>query len=90
MRRWTRATAPHLDESFSVRQLADLPILLGRESARRWLINRGVLPARITPHALDQLIAMAADAASPPRADFPGSLLVRRRGGILFAETKLD
>jgi hypothetical protein len=31
---------------------------------------------------------MAADAASPPRADFPGSLLVRRRRGILFTDTK--
>jgi len=86
LRRWTRATAPRLEESFSVGRLADLPNLLARESARGWLIERGVSPADITPHALDQLIAMAADAASPARADFPGSLLVRRRRGVLFTD----
>jgi tRNA(Ile)-lysidine synthetase-like protein len=88
LRRWTRANAPRLDESFSVHQLAGLPKLLARQSSRRWLIDRGVSPAHITPRALDQLITMAADAASPPRADFPGSLLVRRRRGILFTDTK--
>jgi tRNA(Ile)-lysidine synthase len=88
LRRWTRAAAPRLAESFPVDQLADLPILIARQSVRAWLTDRGVPPAKITPHSLDRLIAMATDAASPARADFPGSLLVRRRRGILFADPR--
>jgi tRNA(Ile)-lysidine synthetase-like protein len=88
LRRWTRFAAPRLPESFPVDQLANLPLLLARQSSRTWLIDRGVSPADITPQSLDRLIAMAADAASPARADFPGSLLVRRRRGILFADPR--
>ncbi len=86
LRRWARGSAPRLEESFAVHQLADLPLLLARQSARSWMIDRGVPPGDITPQSLDQLVLMAADAASPARANFPGSLLVRRRRGQVLAE----
>jgi tRNA(Ile)-lysidine synthetase-like protein len=86
LRRWTRQTAPTLDASFPVRQLADLPGILAQPSARQWLLDRERDPRNITPHAIDQLITMAADAASAARASFPGGLAVRRRKGVIFAE----
>jgi tRNA(Ile)-lysidine synthetase-like protein len=86
LRRWTRQAAPRLDVSFPVRQLADLPAILARASAGQWLLERQIDPRQITPHAIDQLITMAADAASAARADFPGAVTVRRRKGVIFAE----
>src|SRR3984957_18141637 len=64
---------------------SSLPPPLARYAAGRWLADRGVPHDRITANACEGLIAMAADAASPPRKHFPTGLLVRRRRGIIFA-----
>jgi tRNA(Ile)-lysidine synthetase-like protein len=80
-RRWTRDSAPPLKERFPAVFLEDLPLPLARESARRWLIARGVPPAELTAHALDRLVEMATDAATPPRQKFPGNVLIHRRSG---------
>ncbi|MCC6423041.1 MAG: tRNA lysidine(34) synthetase TilS [Phycisphaerales bacterium] len=78
---WTRENAPELADSFDVRDLADLPSPLALESARKWLLARGVRPDEIFPSHLEALYRMATDAADAPRRHFPGRLLVRRRGG---------
>ena len=84
LRSWIKRTAPVLPEQFSIDMLASLPPSLARHTAGRWLADRGVPHDRITANACDQLIAMAADAAGPPRKHFPAGLLVRRRRGIIF------
>jgi tRNA(Ile)-lysidine synthetase-like protein len=83
LRQWLRKNAPTLPQQFSVDVLASLPPPLARQSARRWFLDRNIPPGRITTIACDRLIAMAADAASPPRQHFPAGLLVRRRRGII-------
>ncbi|MDB5291311.1 MAG: tilS [Phycisphaerales bacterium] len=85
LRDWARSAAPQLPASFPTSSLAALPPTLATETARRWLIARGVPPAEITPHVTDRLIQMCADAASPARAHFPGRLLVGRRRGVIAA-----
>jgi hypothetical protein len=85
LRRWIAAAAPKLAESFRVVELRSLPRLLAEESARRWLIARGVPASQLTPANLQQLLAMATDAASPPRQHFPGRLMIARRGGRISA-----
>jgi tRNA(Ile)-lysidine synthetase-like protein len=86
LREWTRSTAPALDHRFAVAELADLPDLLARESARRWLARQGAAADELAPDVLDRLVTMARDAASPARQHFPGRLLVRRRGGSIFVD----
>ena len=86
LRNWVRATAPELEAEFAIRKLADLPQVLARESARRWLSARGVPPAELTESVLDRLVDMAGDAASAPRQAFPGDVCVRRRSGLMFCD----
>src|SRR5262249_47655552 len=42
LRDWARSAAPGLEPSFPAAQLAWLPLILAHESARQWLIDRGV------------------------------------------------
>jgi tRNA(Ile)-lysidine synthase len=81
LREWTRSAAPKLPEVFAASELGELPDVLARESARRWLADRGAAAGELSPWVLDRLLRMARDAASPPRQHFPGGLLVRRRCG---------
>jgi tRNA(Ile)-lysidine synthase len=82
---WSRREAPVLEESFAVGTLSQLPEILAHESARRWLVARGAPAAELSEAVLDRLAQMAQDAASAPRMQFPGSLLVRRRRGVISA-----
>jgi tRNA(Ile)-lysidine synthetase-like protein len=79
--RSVRAAAPMLAEEFPAIALGELPRLLGRESARRWLVDCGVPMGKLDLDAIDRLRAMAADAATPSRQLFPGNVLVARRRG---------
>ena len=45
--------------------------MLGRESARRWLVSQGKGAADLPPDVLDRLREMAADAATPKTQLFP-------------------
>src|SRR6185437_9745928 len=63
LRDWARARAPELAESFAAERLRGLPAVLGHESARRWLVARGVPPGELSEGVLDRLIEMAEDAA---------------------------
>lgn len=80
-----REAAPALQECFTTDQLANLPGILARESARKWLADRAGPSAEITPAAIDRLIAMATDAATSPRQDFPGQLRVCRKSKMISA-----
>jgi tRNA(Ile)-lysidine synthase TilS/MesJ len=85
LRDWVQRAAPTLHECFAAQALHDLPELLARESARRWLVERGAPPAELPPPVLDRLVRLATDAASPVRQHFPGGILVRRRRGRILA-----
>lgn len=86
LRNWVREAAPELPETFPARTLADLPEILAQESARRWLLARGVPAGQLTPPAIAQLVRMATDAASPRRQHFPGRRLIRRKRGMIFPD----
>lgn len=79
--KWIRKTAPVLAEKFPAIALAESPRMLARESAQRWLTSQEVSPAALTPAMLDRLRALAADAATPARQQFPTGVKVRRRAG---------
>jgi len=86
LRSWTERHAPALPPRFAAAALDHSPPFVARESARRWLIARGAPPGELAGNVLDRLLAMAQDASTPPRQHFPGRILVRRRGGVLFVE----
>ena len=68
--------------------LQDVPAILARPMARKWLLARGAPAGDLLPAVLDRLIAMAADRATPHRQDFPGALKPNphRRRSFLFVE----
>jgi tRNA(Ile)-lysidine synthase len=78
---WTGRNAPRLESEFPAAQLARLPSILARRSARRWLIAAAAAALELSPPVLDRLIGMAADFARPSVQQFPGNLTVRRRAG---------
>jgi tRNA(Ile)-lysidine synthase len=81
---WLRGCGPALGERIDVAQLRNVPPPVAREAARRWLARRS--GGEVSPAAAQRLVQMALDAASPPRQHFPGALLVRRRGGMIFVD----
>jgi tRNA(Ile)-lysidine synthetase-like protein len=85
-RDWVVRHAPRLDEQFAVGQLADLSPPIAREAARAWLLARGAPPDDLPPVAVERLLNMATDASSPPRQQFPGNLLIRRRGRVISCQ----
>ena len=86
LRDWVVRTAPVLGERFAVGQMANLPDVLARASAARWLRERGSPADALTPDVLDRLVLMSRDAASGARQHFPGRVLVRRKGGEMSVE----
>jgi tRNA(Ile)-lysidine synthase len=86
VKEWLARHTPPAEPRLRVGLLADLPAPLASELARRWLVARGAPPADLSAAVLQRLVAMAHDAASAPRQHFPGGVLVRRRGGMLFVE----
>jgi tRNA(Ile)-lysidine synthase len=88
MRDWARDKAPELPNSFAAESLNGLPVIVALEAAKHWLISHGAPANELSQAALQRLIDMANDAGSPPRAHFPGSLLVRRKGGLIFVQNQ--
>lgn len=84
LRAWTTTHAPKLDANFDVQQILSLPRILAHESARQWLASRNVPREELTAPIIERLLTMATDAASPPRAHFPGGILVHRRQGRIW------
>jgi tRNA(Ile)-lysidine synthase len=85
---WLARSAPRLAESFAMQELDGLPMPIAEFAARRWLAERINHRRQIPPNATTRLIEMATDAATPARWQFPGGLVVRRRGGRIFSETR--
>ncbi len=83
---WLRAHSPPVADRLDIRVLGDLPPPVARHVARRWLAARAGKAVDITPAAVERLLEMANDAATPARQHFPGGILVRRRGGTLSRE----
>lgn len=86
LRRQVRRSVPPLQADLNVRPLGRMTTLAARETIRRWLVERGAPADEVSTAALDSVLTMATDAASPPRRHVPGGLLLRRRGGVLFVE----
>jgi tRNA(Ile)-lysidine synthase len=82
---WVHRTAPQLAAAFPANSLSALPAILAAHSAKNWLISRGSPPDELTREVLHRLINMAADLATPHAQQFPGNLMVRRRGGQIFS-----
>jgi tRNA(Ile)-lysidine synthase len=87
---WVRRHSPQPRRPLPVAVIRDLPAALATEAARRWLVARGAPPGKLDRPALDRLVEMATDAASPARRHFPGGVLVRRRAGVLFVDAGAD
>jgi tRNA(Ile)-lysidine synthase len=85
LRDWVRRASPKLDAAFPADRLRNLPPILARESARTWLIARGVPAGDLdrSPAAVDRLLEMSRDSASPARRHFPGRVMVHRKAGVL-------
>lgn len=72
---------PPLDDSFQLASLANLPDIIARRAARRWMMNHGARPDVLTSKVVSQLIEMSRDRATPARQSFSGGLLVERARG---------
>jgi tRNA(Ile)-lysidine synthase len=81
---WMDTIAPRLAAEFAAVELSRLPFALARHSATRWLVaHAGCAHQACDRDVVARLLAMCRDAASPARADFPGGVRVRRRGGVI-------
>ncbi len=85
LRDWVADRAPVLSASFFTRELCDLPVLLAREAAKRWLMARGAPGDELPSAVLDRLVEMCTDASTPAKVQFPRNLTVKRRGGRVEA-----
>jgi tRNA(Ile)-lysidine synthetase-like protein len=83
---WTNQSAPTLQPRFPAASLQSLPSILAKRSATRWLRSAGSPPDELSGDCLMRLVAMAADAATPPAQQFPGGLTIRRRAGKIWSE----
>jgi tRNA(Ile)-lysidine synthetase-like protein len=83
---WIRRNAPPLPAVFASEKLASLPRPLACEASRRWLLSHRAKGSDLTPDVLARLCAMASDAATPAKQQFPGPLMVRRKSGKIFAD----
>ncbi|HQY87964.1 MAG TPA: tRNA lysidine(34) synthetase TilS [Tepidisphaeraceae bacterium] len=70
-----------LEASFEAKALGELPDIIARRIARRWLMNHGSPADALTSKVVSQLIEMSRDRAAPSRQSFPGGLLVERASG---------
>ena len=82
---WMSSAAPSLPDRFTAAQLEHLPPILARHAVQQWLLRQGLSPTQADRKAQDRLLAMLADAATPPLAQFSSQLTVRRRRGVISA-----
>jgi tRNA(Ile)-lysidine synthase len=82
---WTVANTPQPADELPTRDVVTTPGPVQRELVRRWLARSGVPEGRIDPGVISRLVTMALDSATPPKQQFPGRILVRRRKGVLSA-----
>jgi tRNA(Ile)-lysidine synthase len=80
---WVDANAANWPPVVPMAAIAGAPTILARESARRYLLAAGAPAEDLTTAVLDRFIAMATDAATPSRQQFPGNLTLRRVRGVI-------
>jgi tRNA(Ile)-lysidine synthase len=83
---WTGAQSPELAASFPVQAIWNLPEIVAGFALGEWLRERGVRIDQISSRAIQELLIMCSDAASPARIAMPGGLIIRRRGGEIFMD----
>ncbi len=81
LRDWVLENAPKLEARFRVERICDIPPVLARESARRWLVSQGAPASELSTKVLDRLVLLCTDASTPPRGQFPCRIMVGRKGG---------
>jgi tRNA(Ile)-lysidine synthase len=86
VREWSRANVPGVAPTLRVADLLRLPEPLQRELAARWLRHMDVPEGRVERDVVERLLTMARDAATSPRQEFPGAVIVRRSRGTLSAQ----
>ena len=89
-RRWKNfldSHSPELSQRFAASDLIRLPRPLAIHSARRWLHARGIEDRRVSQDVIARLIDMATDQATSPKQDFPGQISIRRKQGMIFADS---
>jgi tRNA(Ile)-lysidine synthase len=86
LHRWANQL-PTPADTMPLRALQDLPRIMARQQARKWLLAKGASASELSPEALDRLIAMARDRATGRRQQFPGHVSVTRSRGFLSAES---
>lgn len=86
VRHWLDRVVPTLTESFRLHDVANYPPMIAAEALRRWLVDRGSPVEELTGEVIGRLLDMVTDAATPPRAEFPGRVRVIRRGGRVLAQ----
>lgn len=84
LERWLDANSPVLSESFALPEVRSLVAPLARHALRRWLSERAGAGIEIPPAAVERMLAMVTDAATPARQHFPGGVLVHRRAGQIL------
>jgi tRNA(Ile)-lysidine synthetase-like protein len=85
---WAEEKSVTLPETFPGQQMTGMPRVLARQSAKRWLIQRGGKPGELSEFVVERLVQMASDAATASRSNFPGGLQVRRRRGVISVKPK--
>ncbi len=73
------AVAPILNDIFLCKELEQLPTIVARHAARRWLSGHGSPVDDISPATCDRLVDQAINPESSLRQHYPGKIWVRRR-----------
>jgi tRNA(Ile)-lysidine synthetase-like protein len=85
---WAGEHSPVLPDWFRVDGLDGLPLFFRQHAARQWLKRAGVPAGEADGAVADRLLAMSDDATTPAVIDFPGDVRVRRKGGVVFTESR--
>jgi tRNA(Ile)-lysidine synthetase-like protein len=85
LRRWVAANAPRLEQTFAADELAELPAILARTAAGRWLAD--FADGANSPRSIDLLLEMASDAAMPARRQVSAKVTLCRRRGRISAQS---
>lgn len=80
---WLGRVTPDVPAAMPTDALDGLPGIVRESAARRWLVGVGVPADEVNPGLVERLLTMLDDAASGARADFPGSVRVQRRQGVV-------
>ena len=75
------AATPEIRQPVTACLVADAPDLVARATSHRLLTAAGSPADELSRQVLQRLVTMCRDAATPPRQEFPGGIMVRRTKG---------